>query len=157
MSSLILDTYSSPTAFTITVASLAASTAGVGRQGTIVDNTTNRYQDIIVYAKIKLGTSPTANTAIYLYLIRDDGAATPIRTDSAGASDAAWTAKNAMLIGTLITGTSPSTGDVLSDAFLVRRVGPKFTIGIVNNTGVPLDSTGTNHVIEFVGVNSQAQ
>lgn len=156
MPSSILDTFSAVTSITITLATLAASTTGVGRQSTIIDNTTNRYQDLIVYLKIKLGTSPSANQSVYIYLIRDDGVSN-VRTDGAGATDAAWTAKNAELIGVLNTGQSPATGDIIQDGFLVRRPGPKWGIGVVNNTGVALATGAGSHLAEFVGLNPQSQ
>lgn len=157
MPSTILDTFSSPTTVTITLASLAASSVGVGRQGTIVDNTGSRYQDVMLFIKITLGTSPTGNRGVYVYLIRDNGAATAVRTDGAGASDAALTIRNAELIGMMNTGTSPATGTVLTDSFLIRRPGPKWTIAIVNDSGVTLNGTAGNHSVTFVGMNPQSQ
>lgn len=156
MPSAILEKFGTATAMTITLASLSNSSSGIGRQSTIVDNTTARYQDVIVFAKIKLGTSPTANQAIYFYLIRDDGV-TNIRTDGAGATDAALTIRNAELVGTLITGAAPATGDTLSDGFLIKSVGPKFGIAVVNNSGVNLDATAGNHLLEYIGVNVESQ
>jgi hypothetical protein len=144
--------YNAPAALTCTLASLASSTAGVGRQSTEIDNTTNRFNRIEVSASIKLGASPTANTALYLYLIRSNNDGTPIRDDAAGASDAGLTVKNASLIGSLVTGPSPSTGDVLKANFIVNDVGPKWSIAVVNSSGVALDSTGANHVISYNGI-----
>jgi hypothetical protein len=157
MANLIKDKWSSPVALTISLGSLASSTTGAGRQSTIVDNTSNQHESVLVAVSIKLGTSPVANTLVYAYLIRDDNAGTPIRSDGAGASDAAWTAKNAQVIGTLATGPSPATGDVLSEVFLVRRPGPKWGVGIVNSSGVPLNSTGGNHAVEYSGGNPEVQ
>src|SRR4051812_21154817 len=88
-------TVGSSTALTITVASLATSTTGVGRQSTLVDNSTNRYGRVLVAVNIKLGTSPTASKAIYVYGIRSNKDGTAIRDDGAGASDAGWTRQNA--------------------------------------------------------------
>jgi hypothetical protein len=151
MSTTVSELYTAPSAITI---SLGGLVNGSARQGTIVDNTTTGYPSIMVGASIKLGTSPTANTLILLYLIRDDGAASaPIRTDGAGASDAAITLKNAEVIGSLSTGASPATGDVLADLFPVDDPGPKFTVAVSNTSGVALDATNGNHKVEFVGIN----
>lgn len=150
--STITDAYGSLNTITITLASLADSSTGVGRQSTIVDNTTDKYQDVLVYISVKLGTSPTSNGIVYVYLIRDDGSGSPMRSDNAGASDAGLTVKNAELIGCLASGASPSTGDVLTDAFLIRRPGPKWGIAVVNNSGVSLNSTGGNHVAKYLGL-----
>ena len=126
----IKDKLSTSAALTITVASLAD---GSGRQSTLVDNATDRYQDLLVYVKLKTGTSPTGNKTCDIYLIRgDDDATTEHLSDGAGASDAAITPLNAQLIGTVKTKASPSTGDVLDGEFLVHRPGPTWGIAIVN-------------------------
>lgn len=154
MPSEIKDKFGSSTAFTITLASLANGSA---RQSTIVDNTTDRFSRVIVYTKIKQGTSPTGNKTVTAYLIRDDNNGTNHRTDAAGASDAAITILNAPLIGILNNKSSPSTGDVLYGEFIIDNPGPKWGIVIQNDTGVNLDSTGSNHWARFVGINPEAQ
>lgn len=158
MANEIKDKYGSTTALTISLASLASSTSGVGRQSTLVDNSTSKYQDILVYVKIKQGTSPTGSRGVYVYLIRDDAdGTTPHRTDGAGSSDAAWTASNAQIIGSMRNLSSPATGDVLYGEFVVNRPGPKFGIGIVHNTKVNLDATGSSHWVRYVGLNPEIQ
>lgn len=154
MANAILDKFATTTAFTITLASLASSTSGVGRQSTIVDNSTNRYSQVLVYIKIKQGTSPTGNKGAYVYLIRSDGTH---RSDGAGATDAAWTALNAQLIGTLINKSSPATGDLMYGEFLVDHPGPEWGIGIVHDTVAALDATEGNHRYYWVGINPEVQ
>lgn len=154
MPSEIKDKFGSSTAFTITLASLANGSA---RQSTIVDNTTDRFSRVIVYTKIKQGTSPTGNKTVTAYLLRDDNNGTNHRTDGAGASDAAITILNATLIGIMNNKSSPTTGDVLYGEFIIDNPGPKWGIAIQNDTGVSLDSTGSNHWARFVGINPEAQ
>lgn len=148
------ETFSAVTSMTITVASLATSTAGVGRQSDMVDNSTNRYLSALVYLKITVGTSPTANTPIYVYLIRSNADGTPIRDDAAGASDAGLTVKNAPLLG-VITCTA-TTSDVayygIFDTSVMGPLGPSWGIAIVHSTGVNLNATGGNHTVNFIGV-----
>lgn len=139
---------SSYSALTISLASLASSSVGVGRQSTIVDNSTTKYDYALLNVLIKLGTSPTANKSVYIYLIQSDGTN---RTDGAGASDAALTIKNASLIGIMTTGSSPATGDNLRKTFNVEGLGKEWGIAIIHDTGVNLDSTGGNHVIGYAG------
>jgi hypothetical protein len=153
----ITDKFDSSAALTITLASLASSTAGVGRQSAIVDNTTNLYQDVLVYVKITQGTSPTGDKGVYVYLIRDDNHGTNHRSDGAGASDAALTVLNAAFIGAMRNKSSPSTGDVLYGEFLVHRPGPKWGVAVVHDTAVNLNSTGSNHWVRFVGLNPEVQ
>jgi hypothetical protein len=150
----IKDKFGSSTALTITLASLGNTSA---RQSTVVDNTTDRFSRVIIFAKIKQGTSPTGNRTVTAYLIRDDNHGTNHRTDGAGASDAAITILNASLIGVMNNKSSPSTGDVLYGEFIIDNPGPKWAIAIQNDTGVNLDGTGSNHWVRYVGINPEAQ
>jgi len=154
MPTSILPKFSASSAITITLGGLAHNAA---RQGTIVDNSATRHERVILHCKAKLGTSPTANGYVGVYLIRDDDGGTPIRDDNAGSSDAAITLKNARLIGSLLSGPSPATGDVLSRSFVVDDPGPKWTVAVLNASGVALDATGSNHAITFVGVSPEVQ
>lgn len=154
MANEIKDKFSSPSSFTIALASLSSSTAGVGRQSTIIDNSTTRYGKVIVYLKVKLGTSPTGNRSVYIYGIRSDGT---LRSDGAGASDAAITVLNSTIIGALITKASPSTGDVLQGECTFYEPGPEWGIAVVHDTGVNLNSTESNHAYTWVGVNPEIQ
>lgn len=135
-------------ALTISLASLASSTAGVGRQSTMVDNSTTKYDGTLLNVLIKLGTSPTANKSVYVYLIRGDGTN---RTDGAGASDALLTIVNATPIGVMTTGTAPGTGTNLRKTFAIDQLGKEWGIAIVHDSAVNLDATGGNHVITWAG------
>lgn len=150
----IKETFASVSSMTITLASLANSSAGVGRQSTIVDNTTNLYLSALVSLKVTVGTTPTANTLIYVYLIRDNNDGTPIRDDGAGASDAGITIVNAPLLGTILCPATTSDTAYYGefDTSQLGPLGPKWGIAVVNNTGVALNATGGNHVVSFIGV-----
>jgi len=158
MANEIKDKYSVSAALVVTLASLASSSSGVGRQSTLIDNSTARYQALLILVKLTQGTSPTGNKGAYVYLIRDDkDATTPHRTDGAGASDAALTVQNAILIGVMQNKASPSTGDVLYGEFLVERPGPQWGIAIVHDTGVALNSTAANHWVRYIGLDPEVQ
>lgn len=61
--------YSSNTTITMDLAGLASSTTFVaGRESNQIDNTTNRYVDAIVKGTVYVGTTPTANTSINVYV-----------------------------------------------------------------------------------------
>lgn len=164
MANAIKPLFGSPTAFTISLASLASSVVGVGRQSALIDLSSVRAQRLLVAISITLGTSPTGNRAIYVFGIRSDKNGTPIRDDGAGASDAAWTRKSAELLrrangepAILRTGASPASNDVLKGVFLFEEPGPECGIGIVHDTGVNLNSTGGNHVCTYVAINDEIQ
>jgi hypothetical protein len=143
MTTAILPKMSTPAALTITLGGL---TNGSSRQSTLIDNSTTRYSRIYIYPSIKMGTSPTVNTLVSLYLLRSDGT---YATDLAGASDAAITLQNAQTFGTLVT--TATTGVVLQDCFMIPDPGLKWGIAVQNGTGVSLDATSANHVINWVG------
>lgn len=156
----IMDKFGSSTAMTITLASLASSTSGVGRQSTLIDNTTVRASEAIVYVKITVGTTPTANKPIYVYLLRgDDPASSNFRDDGAGASDAGLTIINAQLLGTIMC--TAATSDVAyRGAFSTRglgALGKEWGIAIVHETAVNLNATAGNHFVRYVTVNPDVQ
>jgi hypothetical protein len=156
MANELKELFDASTALTITVAGLASSTTGVGRQSTIVDNTSERYQKIILYIKITVGTTPTANRTIRFYLIRDDNNGTNHRSDGAGSADAGLTVLNARPIGSILVPIN--TTDVAYYAeFEIYDPGPKWGIAVVHDTGVNLNATGSNHWIRYVGANPEVQ
>lgn len=147
----VTDNFGSTTAFTITLASLANSTAGVGRQSTLIDNTSTKYTSAHIAVKFTVGTSPTANTLISVYLIRGDGT---INDDNAGASDAGLTVKNAPLLGTILC--TATTSDVayygFFDTKFLGSLGKTFGIAVVNSTGATSNATGGNFTAEYTGI-----
>lgn len=149
--------YGSPTALTITLAALASSTAGVGRQSTMVDNSSTKHTRIKLFVKIRQGTSPTGDRGVYIYVIRGDQDGTPHRSDGAGASDAALTVQNAQMVGSLRNKTSPATGDDLYGEFEFDSPGPEWGVAVVHDTGVNLDADAGDHYIRYVGVTDEVQ
>jgi hypothetical protein len=153
MANEIPQKYSAVNNFTITLASLADSSSGVGRQSTMVTTATD-YECIHVDLKVKQGTSPTGNRYVYVYVIRGNGTG---RDDGAGASDAALTVYSAECLGAMPNKASPATGDLLQKHFTIERPGLEFGIVVVNNTGVNLDSTEGNHSYTWYGVLPEVQ
>lgn len=131
--------------FTITLAGLAAGSA---RQSTILTNANNRGAAVI-YLKIQSGNAPAVGTIYELYLLRDDGITT-LRTDNAGAADAAITIGNAQLIGTLVVTNNANTNFTADfDTSPLGPLGPKWGIAVKNSTDQPLNAAEGNHVKEF--------
>lgn len=131
--------------FTITLAGLAAGSA---RQSSILTNANNRPAAVI-YLKIQSENAPAAGTIYELYLLRDDGVTT-LRTDNAGAADAAITITNAQLIGTLVVTNNANTnftGDF--DTAPLGPLGPKWGIAIKNSTDQAINAVEANSVKEF--------
>lgn len=147
--SFLIDTYANAAAFTISLNSLASSTAGVGRQSTLLTSNTNR--GAIIYVKLKMGTTPTAGSVATLYLLQGDGT---ITTDGAGASDAGLTVVNAPVLGQILCSVA-TTGAIYQAAFDTRTIcpslGPNWGVALVNSTGVALDASAGG-TIDYVMV-----
>lgn len=140
------DTFAAASAFTITLASLASSTTGVGRQSTLV--TSNTAKSALIAVKFTVGTTPTINTLVYVYLIRGDGT---LNDDNAGSSDAGLTVINAPLLGTiLVSATTSNTAYYgLFDTKFLGSLGPTFGIAVVNSSGVTANATAGNFTAEY--------
>lgn len=155
MANKILEDIAASAAMEITLNALASSVVGVGRQSTIIDNTTNRYRDILLYVKLTQGTSPTGGRGANVYFIRDDDDGH--RGDGAGAGDAGITVLNLPLIGGVINKASPATDEIMYGEFLIHRPGPKWGIAIVHDTGVNLKNTDGDHWARYIGLNPEIQ
>lgn len=137
---------------TITLASLADAGA---RQSNIVNNE-NDAQIIRVYFKVTTGTSPVDNKTIEFYLLTGDKVTTPdIITDGAGASDAGITIESAPQVN--VVTVDNNSDKTYQDSFLIRNPGVSWGIAVKNNTGVALNSTGTNHKLTYVRENQEVQ
>lgn len=157
MANEIKDKFGASTAMAITLGGLASSTTGVGRQTTLIDNTVARWGRIIVYAKITLGTTPTGSRGVYFHLLRKDNNATAHIDDGAGTTDAPHTVLNATRVWVMIDKTTPATGDVLRDSFIIENPGDYFGFSVNHDTGVALNPLEANHYIRYEGLNSEIQ
>lgn len=143
---------------TITLASLATSADFLtGRQCTAIDNTTNLYLDYLLSGKVTVGTTPTANTEIRIYVVAllDDST----WPDTFGATDAGVTVTSVGVSRAMLKLAATMTVDAttsnrayyfgpVSVAQLFGGVMPKkFAVYVAHNTAVNLNSTGGNHKI----------
>ena len=145
---------------TITV-TLASLTTNSLRQSTVIDNTTDLFQDVLLMIKIKSGGSGTSSSGVvnvYVYGTVDNGTT---YTDGATGSDAAMTPtspSNLRFIGQLnvVANTTTYTGGPWSVAAAFGGVMPaKWGIVIENKSGGTLDSTEGNHAKLYQGICSQ--
>lgn len=155
MANIVKAEHGASTVMTITLASLATSIVGVGRQPTMINNL-DVAQMIRVYYKITTGTNPTDNKSIQFYLLTgDDPASSNIRTDGAGASDAGLTVVNAPLVH--VVQTDDTSDKSYQGSFLIRNPGPEWGAAVVHDTAVNLNSTGSNHVMRYVNEDQEIQ
>lgn len=150
--------YGTSTGLTCTLASLASS-ATVGRQCTIVDNTSNLYDDALVTIGVKTSASALANDkTVYVYVSgSEDGTNYDADDAAVGATDAAYTINSASNLKGPVAISAPSTSKTYFKTFSIAQffggVMPrKWTLVIVNYTGQALDSTEGNHTKSYTGI-----
>lgn len=147
--------YGTRTALTITLASLGNAAY---RESTEVDNSSTKAVDGILHGKITTGTSPTVNTSITVYVAGSDG--TTARLGNMTGTDSTITPAGEQTqfeIARIITcdATSNHTYEffVGSIAALFGGVMPKkFSVIVLNSSGVALNATGGNHDIEYTPI-----
>lgn len=153
--------YGTPTALTITLASLATdANLLVGRESTSIDQSGSTDAiDVILGGKITTGSSPTASRQIevWVYGSWDGTEYTAAATGSNAALTVTAESKVAMKLATVIPthGTSDTAYTFLvgSLARLFGGVLPvKWGVYVVHNTGVNLNSTGGNHEIYYTAL-----
>lgn len=149
-------TFPSSSGLTISLGGLASSDVGVGRQSAKVDNTSTRYQQLLVWAWVKQGANPTGNKSAALYFLRDDN--NGHRDDGAGIADSGITILNAEPVRIGVNKASPVTGEVIYiPSTIIHNPGPSWMMAIVHNTGVDLDASDVNSGIAWVGLNPEIQ
>ena len=136
---------------TITLANLASSTGGVGRQSTLID--TSAYELLHVFGKVTLGT-PTGTGSIWIYPIKADSTspAANMATGNAGANDAGITMPSYVApLDTIATANTANSTYQFDCVF--PDPGYAAGIAVVHNTGGNLNANTSMHTIEFVGQN----
>jgi hypothetical protein len=157
--------YSSNTAITMDLSALGSSATFVaGRESSQVDNTTNKYVDVLVSGSVSVGTTPTANTSILVYVYGADTSLATTAIDVLDGTDSAETLTNVGILNALRLGAAinvpAATTDVqyfvlpFSVAALFGGVVPKFWgLFVAHNTAVNLRSNAINtNSFEYVGI-----
>lgn len=155
--------YSSNTTITMNLANLGSSaTLVAGRESSEIDNTTNKYLDALVQGVVSVGTTPTANTSISVYVYGSDrslaGSAWPTGgglnpldgTDSAETFTNSGPLYSMLRLGAIIN-VLAATSDLayylapFSVAQLFGGVMPQFWgLYVAHNTGVNLRNNAVN-------------
>lgn len=155
--------YGSSSNLTITLASLATSSTWLaGRESTAVDNSSNKYLDYLLSGKVTVGTSPTASTEIRVYVVAlmDDSTYPDVfdGTDSAETVTSAGVGSAFLKLASVISVDATTSDRVyyfgpVSVASLYGGDCPKkFVVFVSHNTGVNLNSTGSNHQVTVTPV-----
>lgn len=125
--------------------SLASLGNGSAEQSTAIDNTTNLFDAIIFFLKVKSGASGTLSTgAVNVYIAGSaDGGTT--YAENAGATDAAITLTvppNARFVGSMNVVANATT---YYKDFYITDLPDHYVIIVENQTGHALDTTEGNH------------
>ena len=165
MATILTTTYDSVTdtsALTITLASLATSSGLlVGRESTAVTNVSNLFVDAYLSGQITTGTSPTAGSIeVWLYALTKHVASTPSYPSPVTGTDAGITfvaeTKLRVLVDSIATNTTSNTAYSIrpvSVASLCGGIMPlKWGVVVISSSGVALNSTGSNHWIQYQGI-----
>jgi hypothetical protein len=158
--------YGSNTAITMDLANLASSSTWVaGRESTEIDNTTNKFVDALVSGSISVGTTPTTNTVINIFVWGADTAPSTTAIDVIDGTDSAETITNTGVLYSMFRlgaaiNVLANTSDIaypvapFSIAQLFGGVMPKYWgLYVSHNTGVALRNTSVNtNSFEYVGI-----
>lgn len=158
--------YSANTTITMDLINLASSSTFVaGRESSQIDNTSDKYIDALVQGSVSVGTTPTANTSINIYVYGADTSLATTAIDVLDGADSAETLTNtgvlysALKLGAVINVLVNTTNvkyniAPFSVAQLFGGVLPKFWgLFVSHNTAVNLrnDAVNTN-AFSFVGI-----
>lgn len=142
--------YGSKTAITLTPASLAD---GAGHQSTVVDNTTDKFLDVLVRIQTNGAAGGTGSVEVYVYSALGD----TTYTDGATGTDGAFTAanrKNSRYLGSVQM--NEATGVVAMMPGIAAAFGgtlpSKWGLIIINSSGAALSATAGDHVFEYQGI-----
>lgn len=158
--------YSSNTTITMDLANLGTSSTWVaGRESNEIDNTTNKYVDAIVEGSVSVGTTPTANTVINVFVWGADVAPSTTPIDVIDGVDSAETITNTGVLYSMFRlgaaiNVLATTSDIaypiapFSIAQLFGGVMPKYWgLFVSHNTGVNLRNNAVNtNSFTYVGI-----
>lgn len=158
--------YSANTTITMDLANLGTSSTWVaGRESSQVDNTSDKYIDALVDGSISVGTTPTANTVINVFVYASDTSLVTTPIDVIDGVDSAETITNTGVLYSMFRlgaaiNVLAATSDIaypiapFSIAQLYGGVMPKYWgLFVAHNTGVNLRNTAVNtNSFQYVGI-----
>ncbi|MFO0801463.1 MAG: hypothetical protein U0804_28695 [Gemmataceae bacterium] len=132
----------------------SSSTFLAGYEWFVVDNTTELALDYQIQGNITVGTTPTANTEIRLYVVASfDGSTWPDVFDGTASAETVTNAgvmSGFMVLAKVIQVTATTSNVAMPFSFTVASlfggtVPKKFVVYVAHNTGVNLNATAGNH------------
>lgn len=162
---IVTTNYASTATLTITLASLASNANLIGGQeSNEVDNTSNKYTDVMIQGKITVGSTVTTSTQIQLYVWGSDTSAATKNLDVIDGVDSAESfatvgvRDSVVKLGKVISvdSTTANRTYYISSFSISELFGgnmPEYWgIWVTHNTGSNLNSTSSNHEITYTGI-----
>lgn len=140
--------YGTSTAMTCTINSLGAS-ATVGRQSTVVDNTSNKFDDALMTIILTTGTV-SSPVSINVYIFGSEDGTNYDQDDGVmGTSDAAYTVSTSSNLRGPVVISAPTSSKVYNKvipiaSFFGGVMPRKWGFVVVNNTGGTLAGSGNS-------------
>lgn len=156
--------YAASSALTCTLASLASNATWVtGRESNEVDNSTNLYLDYLLAGQVTVGTTPTLNTEIRIYVVGTlndtptwpdvfDGTDSDETATSVGVRDGFAKLAAVLTVDSTTSNRAYPFGPISVAALFGGILPKKFSVFVAHNTGVALNATGGNHFIYITPV-----
>jgi hypothetical protein len=162
----ILKKYGSQTTITAAIASLASDTNLLaGFESSIIDNTSDGFDDIVLSGKATTGTSPTASRQIEVWAVAWNGSGWPDVFDGTSSAETVTSAdiKTSLCKAVAIMPTNNTSDRAYEFTGVSARqvfggeLPSKFVLFVVHNTGVNLNATAGNHAFSYYGTYPQVQ
>lgn len=155
--------YAASSAINCGVASLATSSTWLaGRESDAVDNTTNKYLDYLLSGKITVGTTPTINTEIRVYVValQDDATWPDVfdGTDSAetvtseGVRDGFAKLAAVMRVDSTTSDRAYNFGPISVASLFGGACPKKFVVFVAHNSVAALNATAGNHAVNITPI-----
>lgn len=155
--------YRASTTITISPENVASSSTFVaGWASGVIDNTSNKDQDVLVGGTWTAGTTPTVNTQVLIYVgsVRDDTPTYPdvfTGTSSAKTLTSAGVGAGFLKLAAVLSVDTTTSNRVYDCLFPVAQlfggvIPLKCFLFITHNTGVNSNSTAGNHVWKATGI-----
>lgn len=162
MSTIFQPVYGTGTAFTITIASLGATSY---QQSTAVDNTVGLFTDATIYGHLKSSAAGTVNTTFLLfgYWSNDNGSTYSSHATGTNGSYTLNTGDsniNMTLLQTVTKTTAAADTFEIPAFSFCQKAGllylpQKWGVILFNGDSAALDATAGNHLLQYQGVNLQ--
>lgn len=161
--------FGAKTAITLTAASLGSDTTQlIGQSSAQIDNSSTLYDDILFSGFMTVGTTPTINKLILLLVAGAMESFVTTNIDTLAGTDAAKTITSVgiregflkpvaqLLVDATTSNRKYPYGIVTATSIFNGPPPPFLQFFLTHNTGVNLNSTGSNHAFYYQGVHYRA-